>query len=173
MAEKTAPPIRKPGKDLQMKPFAKTIGITLLTAATAIAPLTTTAQAGGHRDRFYSQHGNHPNIYKPRRYDGGYGHRVPRNHDNKDAIVLGIIGLGVGAIIGGAIANSHNNPPVVYRPAPDIRHYREPRVVHGGGSFEPWTKSWFRYCSNKYRSFNASTGTFRGYDGRDHFCVAR
>lgn len=165
-----------------MKTFAKTLGITLLTAATAIAPLTTAAYAGGDSDTARRHNPNNivsqPDYYIPRHYNGnGYrGHRPPRhvyrNHRNNDGIALGIIGLGVGAIIGGAIANSHNNPPVVHRPAPNIRQYDRPRVVNGGGSFEPWTKSWFRYCSNKYRSFNASTGTFRGYDGRDHFCVA-
>jgi len=46
-----------------------------------------------------------------------------------------------------------------------------PRPVRGG-YLEPWTQSWFNYCSDQYRSFNASTGTYRGYDGRDHFCVA-
>ena len=76
-----------------------------------------------------------------------------------------VIGLGAGAIIGGAIANSHN-PRVIYRQP------SAPRVI-SGGDYEPWSRSWYRYCANKYRSFNASTGTYRGYDGRDHFCVVR
>ena len=41
---------------------------------------------------------------------------------------------------------------------------------HSGGSLEPWTRDWYRYCDNKYRSFNPNTGTYRGFDGRDHFC---
>ncbi|MGI9351021.1 MAG: BA14K family protein [Rhizobiaceae bacterium] len=40
-------------------------------------------------------------------------------------------------------------------------------------SLEPWTPGWQRWCQNRYRSFNARTGTFRGYDGRDHFCVPK
>lgn len=165
-----------------MNTFAKTLGITLLTAATALAPLTTTAYAGGDSDTQYRHNPNNvisrSQAYQPRHYRGQRHHRVPRHvyrghRNNNDAAAAAIIGLGVGAIIGGAIANSHNNSRVIHRPAPAPRPYREHRVNSGGGSFEPWTKSWYRYCSNKYRSFNASTGTFRGYDGRDHFCVVR
>ena len=31
---------------------------------------------------------------------------------------------------------------------------------------------WYDYCSDRYRSFNARTGTFTGNDGEQHFCVA-
>lgn len=37
-------------------------------------------------------------------------------------------------------------------------------------SLQPWTPAWYRYCEGRYRSFNATTGTFTGYDGRQHFC---
>jgi hypothetical protein len=50
---------------------------------------------------------------------------------------------------------------------------REYVVDHGyGGALEPWTPEWYRYCEDRYRSFNARTGTFTGYDGRRHFCTA-
>lgn len=145
-----------------MNMFAKKLSITLLTAATALAPLTVTADAGDRRgDRQHFR--NHAGAD---RFHNRRDHRqriVRRHNDNGSAIALGIIGLGAAAIIGGAIANS-NNQGVTYRqPA-------APRPV-SGGRYEPWSNSWFQYCSNKYRSFNASTGTYRGYDGRDHFCV--
>lgn len=35
---------------------------------------------------------------------------------------------------------------------------------------EPWSKEWFGWCVKRYRSFNPETGTYRGYDGADHFC---
>ncbi len=38
---------------------------------------------------------------------------------------------------------------------------------------EPWTPAWLSYCRSKFRSFNASSGTFLGYDGKRHFCVPR
>jgi len=151
-----------------MNRISRKIGIAMLTAATAFAPLATTAaHAGdGHWNPRLHQRVDDPSrLYNYREYSDRRqqynDRRIYRRHHKDDAIVLGIIGLGVGAIIGGAIANS-NNPRVIYRD--------RPHTVQGG-SYEPWTKSWFRYCSNKYRSFNAATGTYRGYDGRDHFCV--
>ena len=51
-------------------------------------------------------------------------------------------------------------PSPRYRPAPPTRRYRP----------APWTREWYRYCRNRYRSFNPRTGYFMGYDGRRHFC---
>jgi hypothetical protein len=113
-----------------------------------------------------------------------------RHHNNYhgsshhgDALVAGIAGLAAGALIAGAL--SQPSPPpepyyeydqpryvvrrhVVVRPAP-VREYG--RVAYAGG-IEPWTRDWYAYCSDRYRSFNARTGTFTGYDGEQHFCVA-
>jgi len=50
---------------------------------------------------------------------------------------------------------------------PEVITFNEPRTL------EPWTPGWREWCQNRYRSFNASTGTFRGYDGLDHFCVPK
>jgi hypothetical protein len=156
-----------------MNMIVKKLSITLLTALTAFAPLTATANAGdnwGNRKHF--RHHNDANRFdnhrdysdrRLRRSHRQHDRRVDRRHNNNEAIALGIIGLGAAAIIGGAIANS-NNPRVIYQQP------SAPRAV-SGGRYEPWSNSWFQYCSNKYRSFNASTGTYRGYDGRDHFCV--
>lgn len=72
---------------------------------------------------------------------------------------------------------------VIYRQQPvqtqPRYHNSEPRVItydqamgqHKG--YEPWTPQWNRWCANRYRSFNPRTGTFRGYDGADHFCVVK
>lgn len=38
------------------------------------------------------------------------------------------------------------------------------------GDLEPWSKAWFAYCTDKYRSFNPRTGRYFGYDGEYHFC---
>ena len=164
-----------------MKTLAKTIGITLLTVITAFAPLTTAANArdgDGHWRRDNNAQSFPNNERSANHYQGrhnnrwaqqrnAYRHRpdVYRHRNNNDAVALGILGLGAAAIIGGAIANSNNNPRVIYQ---------QPSAPRGvsGGAYEPWSRSWMNYCSNRYRSFNASTGTYRGYDGRDHFCVA-
>jgi hypothetical protein len=103
---------------------------------------------------------------------------VVRHHrrDRNDALAAGVIGLAAGAIIGGALAQQRARP--VYRQVPVYDAYpdappapRRQRVITYSDQVEPWTRDWYRYCSNRYRSFNATTGTYRGYDGRNRFCV--
>lgn len=85
-----------------------------------------------------------------------------------DALAAGVVGLAAGALIAGAV----NNPrPTYYDDGYYVRD--EPRVIYRSGyGIEPWTREWVRYCSDRYRSFDARNGTFMGYDGREHFCVA-
>ena len=135
-----------------MTRFFKTAVLSLAVAATIVAALPT-AHAG---DRNWRHH------------HGGHG----RYHSNgADVAAAGILGLAAGALVVGLSA--HNNPEPVYDDyyrAPPVREY--PRTVYYGGSFEPWSRSWYEYCSDRYRSFDPDTGTFMGYDGREHFCVA-
>ncbi|RLQ88320.1 BA14K family protein [Notoacmeibacter ruber] len=86
--------------------------------------------------------------------------RARRDDDDAEKFIAGAIaGLATAAIISSA---TRDNRPV-YRtvPAPT---YRET------GGLEPWTPEWRRWCSERYRSFNPSTGFWRGYDGRTYFC---
>lgn len=61
---------------------------------------------------------------------------------------------------------------------PDANSYpaapSTPGIVEGranlDGTLEPWSRAWLDACKSRYRSFNPETGTFRGYDGLDHFC---
>ena len=56
---------------------------------------------------------------------------------------------------------------------PEPEYYPERRVIYRPApSYEPWTQSWYDYCSQRYRTFNPNSGTFVGYDGREHFCTA-
>ncbi len=61
--------------------------------------------------------------------------------------------------------DNYNNAPVSSRGNPNVITFRE------SASLEPWSPGWREWCSNRYRSFNARTGTYRGFDGLDHFCV--
>jgi hypothetical protein len=107
--------------------------------------------------------------------------RHHRHHSSNDGLALGAVGLATGLIVGGAIASGpryrseervYIDPPVeYYEPAPVYRRAR-PVVVDSYGSLEPWSPSWYRYCSNRYRSFDSRSGTFIGYDGRSYFCNA-
>ncbi|TPM53111.1 BA14K family protein [Mesorhizobium sp. B2-2-4] len=112
---------------------------------------------------------------------GDWRHR--RHHDHGDAVAAGVLGLAAGALIGGALANQQPPPRDYYddgyydrdvriRPAPVRRYYAEPQVVYADRYAEPWTRGWYDYCSDRYRTFNARTGTFTGNDGEQHFCTA-
>ncbi len=136
--------------------------ISALAAATCVAALSPASA----RDRY--------------RYDDYNRH----HHRNGDAAVLGVLGLAAGVAVGAAIANQPRYvepeyvepayippppPPVYYPPRGDYREYRPAPVSY---AIEPWTPGWYRYCANRYRSFSPDDGTYVGYDGRSHFCVA-
>lgn len=113
-----------------------------------------------------------------------------RHHhsDHGDAIAAGVLGLATGALIAGALSNpgpayaddgyiyddGYYDQPRYIRRVPVRNYYpARPRVAYSGDyALEPWTREWFRYCSDRYRSFNARSGTFTGYDGQQHFCNA-
>lgn len=128
--------------------------------ATVIAPIT--SASADHRWR----HGDR-GYYRHHHRGGG------------DALAAGAIGLAAGALIGGALSAQSRDDGVVYRDYDDGPIYRAPARVYRPvqapryyGSAQPWTRDWYRYCADRYRSFNPETGTFRGYDGRDYFCNA-
>lgn len=112
------------------------------------------------------------------------------NHGNRgDAVAAGILGLAAGALIVGALNQPQPQPSYDYygdgyydqgyvvrrsprpRPAP-VREYYPRQVVSSNYALEPWTAEWYRYCQDRYQSFEPRTGTFTGYDGAQHFCVA-
>ncbi len=72
------------------------------------------------------------------------------NNGWNNAWVGPVIGLGAGVLIGSALAQPryYYAPPVRYAPV---------------GNRDA-------YCHQKYRSYNSYTGTFTGYDGRQHYC---
>ena len=122
---------------------------------------------------------------------------VKRRNKKGELIAAGIIGLAVGAIIASEASKrkqrryepSYSDFPHQQRfpqqsyndsnlsgsdysygtqnQGPEVITFNEPRTL------EPWTAGWREWCQNRYRSFNPSTGTFRGYDGFDHFCVPK
>ncbi|MAY63701.1 MAG: hypothetical protein CML29_15975 [Rhizobiales bacterium] len=145
-----------------MKRFGKFLALLAVSASTIVALPAAPAFAGGEGIPYANnpQRHNGGNVWRHR--DGRnwhnrhhnrryYGHYRDRDRGNS-AAALGL-GLAIGAVTAGAIASSR---------APS----------YSGGSLEPWTRDWYRYCDNRYRSFNPDTGTYRGFDGRDHFCRA-
>lgn len=65
----------------------------------------------------------------------------------------------------------HRRNPVELQSSPRVITYDQ--AMRKSNAAEPWTPAWYSYCSGKFRSFNAKSGTYLGYDGQRHFCVAK
>ncbi|KXF76743.1 hypothetical protein ATN84_11965 [Paramesorhizobium deserti] len=149
-----------------MNRFVKAAILATASVAAVVAPLSiTTASADDWGRRGWRHHGGWDRPY--------HRHR----NDHRDAWAAGAVGLAAGALIGSALSQPRyvEPGPVIYQPAPPAYYPPAPRRVvtyQRYGGYEPWSREWYRYCSDRYRSFNPQTGTYRGYDGADHFCTA-
>lgn len=123
---------------------------------------------GGPR-RGYGYYGGPPRGYyrgpawrgERRYYRGRYWR--PANdgwyvYNNGAWVAAAALGLAAGAALGAAAANNQA-PASVQAGAP---------VTATG--IPPWSPAWYQYCSRKYKSFNAQTGLYLGYDGKYHYC---
>lgn len=136
-----------------MKRLAHSLVLSATVAAATLVPVLE-ASAG---ERWREQRPRHPQPHH--RYDA-----------TGDLVAAGVLGLAVGIIAAAALddASTPDYPDTdYYPPAP----YGGASVAYGG-QIEPWTRDWYQYCAARYRTFDPRTGTFRGYDGYDHFCVA-
>lgn len=129
----------------------------VLSAAVAAATLVPVMHASAG-ERWREQRPRHPQHHH-------------RQDDTGDLIAAGVLGLAIGIIAATAIDGAAADGGDPYGDG-------DPIAPHGGAYaaydpvIEPWTHDWYRYCMARYRSFDPQTGTFRGYDGYDHFCVA-
>jgi hypothetical protein len=138
-----------------MTRLVKSLVLSTAVAASTLVPVLE-ASAG---ERWREHRPRHPSHHQ--------------RHDDTGALVAaGILGLALGIIA----TTAATTPDTTIHDYPDTTYF--PPAPHGGttyayqGSIEPWTREWYPYCATRYRSFDPQTGTFRGYDGYDHFCVA-
>jgi hypothetical protein len=93
------------------------------------------------------------------------------------AIIAGIAGLAVGAIIAGSQRPQQQVAQPLPRPLPrnafPVAPSNGPRVITYDNAFEPWSDEWADWCADRYRSFNVRTGTYTGYDGVKRFCEVK
>ena len=88
---------------------------------------------------------------------GYYGHSHGGN-----AWGAGLVGFGIGALVGTALA-----PSTVYVAPPPAPAYYGP-AAYGP---PPWSPAWYGYCRNLHGPyFNPNTGYFQGADGGWYFC---
>lgn len=176
----------------------KTLALALAASFMVTTAIPVSLAEAGHK-KHWKKHHKHQQAHHHHKKRN----KKKRNRgSSSDAIAAGIIGFAIGAIIADQASRPRTvyvEPQPVYRqPLPvytqqqpiyrepvvndyndynNYNSYDEPNVIRYedtvGASYEPWTPAWANWCDNKYRSFNARTGTFRGYDGLDHFCVVR
>ncbi|MCO6185485.1 BA14K family protein [Rhizobium sp. L1K21] len=155
-----------------MNRLTKIIVLTTAVAATTISTIPA-ANAG---ERWHHHH--HESESRGGGLSGG------------DIATIGVLGLAAGVLASSVVTSNsapsgrvYIDPPVEpgYYPAPPAPRYERsyqphyaqpPRPRYVNSTLEPWTREWFDYCSDRYRSFNPRTGTYNGYDGRTHFCTA-
>jgi hypothetical protein len=80
--------------------------------------------------------------------------------------------LATGALIGSAIVDDRRHDRRYAPPPPPPPRFRPPVRDYRQSFIRPWSPDWYRWCSNRYRSFNPRTGTFIAYDGVRQFCDA-
>jgi BA14K-like protein len=86
--------------------------------------------------------------YWNNRYRNNYRPRYYNNGWNNNWWVGPAIGFGAGVLLGSALT-----APRYYAPSAP-RYYGDRNA----------------YCARKYRSYNPYSGTYTGYDGRQHYC---
>lgn len=158
-----------------MKPFVRNLVLSAAVAATALA-VVPSAHALDRR-----------------------GRQVDQNTAN--LIGAGVIGLAAGVIVGSIVASTNDAPPHDRNPRPRPHQdrgfttllpadanqgyqnygdydYDGPR--HGrynqrgyAQAYQAWSPEWYRWCENRYKSFNPRKGTYVTYGGEERFCVVR
>lgn len=135
--------------------------LTSIMAVTVLATGFTGTLAGPaaaqYRDRYY----------RHRHYDH-YDHHGGHGRNTGAILGAGALGLAAGALLGGAASGSYgrrdiyegrvyNEGPVGYRRVAPVRAYR------GYNHYEA--------CAARYRTYDARSDTYVGYDGNAHVCT--
>ncbi|WP_273719803.1 MULTISPECIES: BA14K family protein [unclassified Bartonella] len=146
-------------------------------------PLQRVAYTGSQH---HHRHFEHRTYHYSERNTTTHHHHTHKHYGSRknsgDALAAGILGLAAGAILSNIfkepeqpqiIYQAPQQPQVIYQTVPQNQVIYE---VQSTTTYRPLQQSqtynWLQYCKKKYRSFNPQTGTFRGSDGREHFCYA-
>jgi hypothetical protein len=125
---------------------------TMIAATPFVAP-PASADPGYYGAEVYQVGGNRWKGGKNwnRSYNGGgrYYNRGWYGGWNNNYWIGPAIGFGAGVLLGSALTAPRYYAPRYYAPY--------------GGNRDA-------YCHQKYRSYNSYTGTYTGYDGRQHYC---
>jgi hypothetical protein len=126
--------------------FSRMVAVSVLAGATAVASLQPAAAAPLVANPAMSRSAANIETVQYRRWHGGPGWRHHWHHRGWRHGYYGngaavLGGLAAGAVIGGAIANS-----------------------------QAQARETDAYCSQRFKSYDPSSGTYLGYDGMRHPC---
>ena len=124
-----------------------------VTTACAIALLSLSVAQADPRDR--GPGWGWGNKGHSRSWSGHDSWRYKNYHDQSTRFWGSVFGSAIGSWIG-TRANE--------------REYEDER--NDEADLEPWSRAWFDYCSQRYKSFDPKTGRYFGFDGQFHFCKA-
>ena len=155
-----------------MKTFFAALGTVAMLVTGTLATATPASADGYYRHhRGYYDGGRRGYYDGGRRYYRGYdGGRRYHHRGHGDALAAGAVGLGVGALIGGALAapraydnGYYGRGGYIVNEGPVNRAYRPAPVYRGGYNHVD-------ACFARYRSYDPRSDTFIGYDGNAYRC---
>jgi hypothetical protein len=125
---------------------------------------TTTVVVNTQQSQVGRRSGDHSRGDRAPGY-GSWGHRPGWGHGPGWGRGPGIGDVVGGIVIGNAITNW------LFPPKPDVIIVQQPQPIQQQNIvIQPWTAEWYDYCNAKYKSFDAKSGYYTGYDGQQHFC---
>jgi len=124
------------------------LAVAAVVAAGSVAAAPQAQAGSGFYGAQVHQVGGKKKYWNNRYYNNRYRPRYYSNGWNNNWWVGPAIGFGAGVLLGSALT-----APRYYAPAAP-RYYGDRNA----------------YCARKYRSYNPYTGTYTGYDGRQHYC---
>ena len=101
---------------------------------------------------------------------------------SRNLAIGALLGLGAAAIITSSqrrhydYGYGYQPRPYYYAPPRRTYYYAPPPVVYAPAPVysyapAPWSPAWYRYCSQRYRSFDPRSGTFQPYYGPRRLCT--
>ncbi|WP_068086007.1 BA14K family protein [Polycladidibacter stylochi] len=168
--------------------FAHKKAFILVIAAIMVTQMPSISYAKGKHHKHHHQHHHYHHYDDNRHHD---------DIDSGEAIAIGVLGLAAGLIIASAVEEDNYTAPAFNPYAPSVNPYAQPVYAYPVPAVQavpaypqpqpqphqvnvqintypsapaPWTQQWYRYCTQKYRSFNPQTGTFMSYSGVRKLC---
>lgn len=136
---------------------AAALGFTAMPADAQTFPSRSAAVVDIQSNVVQAQYYGSSRYRSGRHYRGGYRYGGRRGYRHRNRFGSGI-GFGLGFGLGLAV-------PHLTTPYSTPYAYSAPGGYASGGHMVPGSPQWIQYCSQKYNSFDPSSGTYLAYSG--------